>query len=276
MKKTASALIGISVLLVSTLFGVQPVSFANALTYTNPTTYSASIQSPENGAYFSSSFTSTFNLWFDGITPNVQVSVQNVICKYSLDDGEWKDAQFQKTITSRVFKGWIVGCEYSTVLHGLSQGLHSIKVMSNPVSQVYFVWGSTGIPVLSPQNKTYDTHDIQLNFRANFPARWAYSLDNQANVTINGNITLSGLSDGLHSIIVYNNDVAGDIGTSSRVQFTVNTTKPSPSPSPSPYQPTSFLGTNLPIEYGYAIVAVLASMVVVGAGLAFYFKKRKH
>jgi len=49
----------------------------------------------------------------------------------------------------------------------------------------------------------------------------AYSLDNQANQTINGNCTLTGLTVGTHSIVVYANDTFGNMGKSETVTFTV-------------------------------------------------------
>jgi hypothetical protein len=73
---------------------------------------------------------------------------------------------------------------------------------------------------------------------------------------------------------------------------TLPTSKPSPSPSPTvaptidptmeptstpqaEKQQTGFLGTGLPMEYGYAIVAVVAIMVVAGLSLACFEKYRK-
>jgi hypothetical protein len=70
-------------------------------------------------------------------------------------------------------------------------------------------------------------------------------------VTIPGNTTLNGLTDGSHSLVVYANDTAGNVGASETVTFGV------------------FLTT--------LVVAVLiASVAVVGIGLLIYFKKRKH
>ena len=51
------------------------------------------------------------------------------------------------------------------------------------------------------------------------------------------------------------------------------TKQPTLSPSPSPKEQSDFLGTNLPIEYGYATVAVLAILVVVVVSLLVYFEK---
>jgi hypothetical protein len=55
----------------------------------------------------------------------------------------------------------------------------------------------------------------------------------------------------------------------------------SPAPSPimeptsTPKPPSGFLGTNLPAEYGYALVAVLVIIVVAGLSLVYLKKLRK-
>lgn len=52
-------------------------------------------------------------------------------------------------------------------------------------------------------------------------------------------------------------------------------TEPDQTPvlTPTPRQQTGFLGTSLPTEYGYVIVAILG-IIIVGACLLAYFKKR--
>jgi hypothetical protein len=105
----------------------------------------------------------------------------------------------------------------------------------------------------------------------------------------------------MHSIVVFANDTVGNIGSSSMVLFSIIAPSPSPSPSPTlrptpsqtlqptpsvTLQPTAssspsptpqkqigFLGTTLPIEYGYAIVAFVI-IAVVGLALFVYFRKR--
>lgn len=80
------------------------------------------------------------------------------------------------------------------------------------------------ISILSPENKTYTANDVPLSFLVNESASWIiYSLDGQANVTIAGNTTLTGLSDGSHSVIVYANDTAGNIGSSEMIYFSIST-----------------------------------------------------
>jgi hypothetical protein len=58
---------------------------------------------------------------------------------------------------------------------------------------------------------------------------------------------------------------------------TLNPPTPSPTaePTSTPTQQTGFLGTNLPTEYGYAIVAVLVIIVVAGLSIVYFKKLRK-
>ena len=50
---------------------------------------------------------------------------------------------------------------------------------------------------------------------------------------------------------------------------------PIATPTVTPKQKTGFLGTNLPIEYGYALVTVLVIIIVAGLSLAYLKKLRK-
>lgn len=325
-KKTLLAAASLSALLASTLLRLQFASTASAYTVPGYTPYvypsypdsiSASVVSP-NGTYDESAIPVTIDVNVEIIfnTPSYagqqayELSVQLVVCRYSLDGGEWKNIPFDIVTSSEDRSDAIwqqeisrVDCLYSTVLNGLSVGEHFIKVnaydsayspgdsrVTQGNSQVDIkVKGPVGIFVLSPtQNETYDAHDVHLNFRTSEHTTWtAYSLDNQEKTAITGNITLSGLSNGSHSIMVFANDSAGNTGSSNPVQFLVNVSSPSPPPSPSPtpqatispapsqsspQQQTSFLGASLPMEYDVAIVAVV--VILVFAAIVLVFRKR--
>jgi hypothetical protein len=70
-------------------------------------------------------------------------------------------------------------------------------------------------------NRT-DNSDLLLNYAVDENTSWVgYSLDNQANVTINGNAVLRDLSDGVHNVTVYAEDSYGNIGVSETISFTV-------------------------------------------------------
>jgi hypothetical protein len=82
--------------------------------------------------------------------------------------------------------------------------------------------------ILFPEQlKHYPENDVSLTFTVNVPTDWiGYSLNDEANVTISGNSTLSSLADGDYFVKVYANDTAGNMGASNTTIFTVDTTPP--------------------------------------------------
>ncbi|UCE95830.1 MAG: hypothetical protein JSV51_09040 [Candidatus Bathyarchaeota archaeon] len=165
------------------------------------------IVSPQNLTYQSSTIPLSFTL--------------NESCQwigYSLDDNE------NVTIGE------------NTTLTGLSNGPHSIIVYA----QDYF--GNVGssdlifftvdavidesppsIDVLSPENSTYTTSSIPLTFVLNESCQWiGYSIDGGTNTTISGNTTLSGLSNGPHTLLVFAQDLSDNVGSSGLIAFTTS------------------------------------------------------
>lgn len=81
------------------------------------------------------------------------------------------------------------------------------------------------VSIVSPENKTYSLNNVPLTFNLSKPASWiGYSLDGKTNATIGGNVSLSGLSKGLHSLVVSARDVVGNMGSSSVLYFTIEET----------------------------------------------------
>lgn len=79
------------------------------------------------------------------------------------------------------------------------------------------------ITVSNPMNTTYTTTDVWLNYTVNEEVDWiGYALDQQSNKSISGNTLLTNLSEGSHSIVVYAEDSAGNLGSSDRINFSVN------------------------------------------------------
>jgi hypothetical protein len=111
------------------------------------------------------------------------------------------------------------------------------------------------ISVVSPENKTYFTEDVGLNFRADEPVFSVhYALDGGSPVEISGNTTLSGLAVGAHNVTVFGFDASGNMGTSETVCFAVV------EPEPFPVVP---------------MAAASAASVAV-AGLLVYLRRRSH
>jgi hypothetical protein len=83
-----------------------------------------------------------------------------------------------------------------------------------------------------------------------------------------GNITLNSIFDGLHTIVVYANDTAGNMGKSDTIFFKTDSLTPSPTVSPNQrnFQPENYT----PI-----IVAANLTVITVAVVAAVYLKKRK-
>ena len=201
--------------------------------------------------------------------------------------GYWLDNNTSGATGGVISVGDEINTEFvvcSTNLTGLSEGTHSLAVYSDGTcylragryhdlfsktvigysEPIYFVVDTPPkISILSSENATYETDDIAFNFTINQPvSQITYSLDGEENVTVAENaenITLNGLSGGLHNVTIYAWDIAGNAGASETISFTV-----AEEPEPEPF-PTALVAT-----------ASGTSAAVAGVGLLVYFKKRNH
>jgi parallel beta-helix repeat protein len=113
----------------------------------------------------------------------------------------------------------------------------------------------------SPENKTYTVTSVSLKFTVSETTSWIkYSLDDQANVTVTGDVTLSDLAYGEHSITLYAEDTDGKTGTSETVYFTIAEGAEPPPPD---------------VSLIALIVAVIAAAVIIGVILFFFMKAEK-
>jgi len=231
MKKTALALTLILALLGSALAGTKLVNQAEA----NPSPYNANyairIESPENKTYRTNIIT-------------LSVTCGAGVYHYSVDDG---------------FAGSLSLITESHSFN-LSDGSHTIIIRSGGTACVTFTIDTTApnVSVASPENITYESFDVPLNFTVNeLVSQIAYSLDGQENVTVAGNTTLTGLSPGEYNVTVYAQDLAGNVGASETIYFNI-----AEEPEPESF-PTTL------------VIALVATVVFVGVGILLYFKKRK-
>jgi hypothetical protein len=148
----------------------------------------------------------------------------------------------------------------NATLAGLSDGNHNLLFNANDAAgnsaldRVYFAV-DTKTPIISNSSLNVNVEnatEASLYFTVDESVQWiGYSLDGKENVTINGNTTLTDLSSGKHSLTIYSNDTAGNMGSSGTTYF------------------------NVPESFPTTLVA--ASIIVIaflGVGLLVYFKKR--
>lgn len=149
----------------------------------------------------------------------------------------------------------------NATLSGLSDGTHNLLVKATDAAGNFVLYMAyfavdTKAPTISNASVNVSTHnatEASFDFTVNESVSWmGYSLDKEANVTINGNTTLTELSSGKHSLTIYSNDTAGNMGSSETIYFTV----------PEPF-PTTWVATGI------------VSVAVVSACLLVYFNKRK-
>ena len=110
--------------------------------------------------------------------------------------------------------------------------------------------------IVDPQNAGYNTSSVPLTLIVDNSRSWVgYSLDGLNNVTVLGNTTLTGLSNGAHTITVYTNDSFGKLFSSQIVTFTVNTPTPT---------------TNV------TFIVAVAVVIGLSVGLLFFRRHRKN
>jgi len=184
------------------------------------------------------------------------------------EDKLYKDVQLAFTINKPA--EWIgysidgqtnVTVSGNTTLAQLAQGSHRITVYANDSRGNVGSSGSSSfsvdvmppnISILFPENKTYDSTDIQSVFTVDEQVKWMnYSLDGKEGVSITGNVTLPALSEGSHEITFYAEDTVGNLGSSETVYFSVQ------------LFPTTL------------VIAAAATIVIVSAGGYLFMKRRK-
>jgi hypothetical protein len=132
------------------------------------------------------------------------------------------------------------------------------------------------ISILTIENKIYTSNTIPLNFSSSKAwSKISYSLNNKANITIAENTTLTGLTDGSYSLVIYANDTAGNTGKSETIFFTINTQPPSSSSTEKPTLEPATISQPLQIgNFELIIIVVLIFALVVVSGLLVYYHKR--
>jgi hypothetical protein len=135
----------------------------------------------------------------------------------------------------------------------------------------FMVVNPPAVTSLSLENATYNAAKIPLVFSVDETPSWSgYSLDNQANVTANGNVTLTGLTEGNHSLVIYANDTFGNMGKADPVTFNVHLIAPNLGDLISEPTAIAVIIAGAPI-----IAALTATGAIISFGLLAYFAKFK-
>jgi len=276
MKKTALE-VCILILLLAGILQLLSLATANPLIeerYDSPPI--VTILSPENGT-----FTNSVSL---NVTVTKSEDWQSIPLSFSYEPGSGISQKLVKVnihIDEKFYRSVYADSNlsspfnYSLYLANLTDGSHTISAIAystgvarnwisstvyevpvtNGIATAHFTLDATqpNVSFLSA-TKAYSTSEFPLNFTVNEPfSKISYVLDGQKNLTISGNITLSGLTFGDHNVTVYAWDTVGNTGASETITFTI--TEPFP--------------TTL------VIVSMIVVAAVAGLGLLVHFKKRQ-
>ncbi len=206
------------------------------------------ILTPENNGFTRNNFTLIFNITIPKTNGEKSFgSVNNLYYKAS-----WEPKETQIKL-DRGVSGVSDNASIMIDLYSKNSGNHSISIYGeaygsyvvdsklmndsitmftwyerftqNIASTVYFTIDSVSprITMQSPENKTYTTSNVPLDFKVNEAvSQLFYCLDGNENQTITQNMTISGLEEGLHNVTLYASDLAGNVGGTKTVFFSVD------------------------------------------------------
>jgi hypothetical protein len=147
----------------------------------------------------------------------------------------------------------VTDAENQTTCHPVGFGLW---VYVLPLAESSTQPAQQTLMLLTPENVTYKTSDVPLNFTVDHPtAKTYYSVDNQANDTIDGNTTIPSVANGIHNLTLYVEDFAG-MCASATSTFTVDVKQAQVSePADQP---------SVPLTFWLIIAVLLAVTIAVG------------
>jgi hypothetical protein len=277
MKRTTLALIIISALLPLTLVGVQSVKVVNANFYAQATTPPPQGTIPPTITVINSENQRVTQLLVNITSASSPTKYSSFSLPEVYYKGDWMTnesfAGYGETfrlplnnapsgthmVTIRAEQGCFYGNEdgvpyyfrtdISLIVTFIVENTHpfSAKVLATSIIDTT----PPNVSVLSIENKTFVNSTVPLDFTVNdLVTQISYSLDGHDNVTIAGNTTLTGLSNGEHYITVYYTDIAGNVGSE-----------------------TTYFSVEVPFPT-VTVTASATAIAAIGVGILVYFRKR--
>ena len=210
LKKKIYAVIATIILIVCLVFSIADFFSTGGL-------YGGDVISDHSGTYIFAPYifnkpTVTISM---GYTPSAGTIV--LYCTYTITDSN------QKTIDSSIMLHFPFSSEYiiSKTLTNLANDNYTFTIHAHyangtvhvPLNETFTVdtnFIEPKLTLISPQNQTYNTNKIDIIYHVNYKVKMSYynldgkDLNNNDNWKyFNGNITLNGLSEGLHKLIIF-------------------------------------------------------------------------
>ncbi len=143
------------------------------------------------------------------------------------------------------------------VMVGVDDGGRYVSLQLNWI-QVALKSGTQIIPpqttILSPTNTTYSERNVPLTFYVNEPTRHLlFSVNGVFNMSINGNTTLTNLSNGSYKVTVVSTDNNYNSAASQTVSFSVMSTEPLVLPKIVIHSPTSQVYNRSQVSLNFSV-----------------------
>ena len=200
------------------LFSVAEGNSASDTVKVGPDALRVAITSPYNKTYYTHQIQLNLTASYGGAP---------FVCKYSVDNGPFINVPLMKRNYINVFVDTSIGLNLQDGRHIiiakaiLNQEIEAVATVTFTIDTV-----PPYLSVLIPENRTYYTSTIPLDFKAPGYSEINYRIDGQANVSIDGNTTLNGIIDGPHNLILFGTSPDGIAFASEPVFFGVSTGKP--------------------------------------------------
>jgi hypothetical protein len=255
-RTTASVFI---IALLITPIGAVSIDFAQANPYRREVDYTEvkppagtqaptiAIHTPQNGSYHQKNVNLTLDVIIPKTNSTISISELYYVGSWKPNEVTYIAKNFGVNTSFSVDLTAVPGGNLSIKLYAVSTGFYmtsqelgsdnftmithfdTFKIYS--YSTVSFIKDLVPprITVQSPQNTTYKSSEVKLDFTVNEGvSQILYNLDNKGNQTISGNSTLTGLLNGEYNMTLYVADLAGNAVSSNTLFFTVNSPEPFP------------------------------------------------
>jgi|WetSurMetagenome_2_1015567.scaffolds.fasta_scaffold52961_2 hypothetical protein len=139
---------------------------------------------------------------------------------FSIDLNDMPDGNLSIIVYAVGLGAYRTGISYS----GYTATIYIDRFRMTGFSTVSFVKDSLPpvISIVSPQNSTYTTSDVRLDFAVSESvSELLYCLDGKENQTLVGNLTFTDLAKGMHNVTMYATDLAGNAMASETLFFTI-------------------------------------------------------
>jgi hypothetical protein len=199
---------------------------------------------------------STFNGYtaYEGLINYVTYSVDgqtNQLSTFNLDDwGSTSPLIFSVNLTNLSDGVHYISAKASgrcVFAPAFFNGRYSNQVQGSSEIISFVINAPPKISLLSPENITYRDDSLPLIFTVDENVSWmGYSLNQETNVTINSNTTLTNLSDGKQNLQVYARVPTGSTSSSGEINFVVDIPPKIELLSPNN---SNYNSTNIPVRF---------------------------